>query len=81
MAADGIHAEASAWPAATSGVDARPRRRVWSPSMAREIVREAMHGLFQHRTRALLSMLGISWGIVSVVMLLAYGNGFHGALV
>ena len=22
-------------------------------------------------------MLGISWGIVSVVMLLAYGNGFH----
>ena len=27
-----------------------------------------------------LSMLGISWGIVSVVMLLAYGNGFRGAL-
>ena len=25
-------------------------------------------------------MLGISWGIVSVVMLLAYGNGFHAAL-
>ena len=24
-----------------------------------------------------LSMLGISWGIVSVVMLLAYGNGFR----
>jgi putative ABC transport system permease protein len=25
-------------------------------------------------------MLGISWGIVSVVMLLSYGNGFHRAL-
>ena len=25
-------------------------------------------------------MLGISWGIVSVVMLLAYGNGFRDAL-
>jgi len=25
-------------------------------------------------------MLGISWGIVSVVMLMAYGNGFQAAL-
>src|SRR5437763_15623832 len=25
-------------------------------------------------------MLGISWGIISVVVLLAYGNGFRGAL-
>ena len=31
-----------------------------------------------NRFRAGLSMLGISWGIVSVVMLLSYGNGFHG---
>jgi len=31
--------------------------------------------------RAGLSMLGISWGIVSVVMLLAYGNGFDAALL
>src|SRR3954469_13670999 len=45
-----------------------------------EIFREAMHGLVRNRFRAGLSMLGISWGIVSVVMLLAYGNGFHGAL-
>jgi putative ABC transport system permease protein len=46
----------------------------------REIVREAFTGLARHRTRALLSMLGISWGIVSVVMLLSYGNGFRDAL-
>ncbi|MEZ5283785.1 MAG: ABC transporter permease [Vicinamibacterales bacterium] len=46
----------------------------------REIVREALTGLARNRTRALLSMLGISQGIVSVVMLLSYGNGFRDAL-
>ncbi|MGE5245550.1 MAG: ABC transporter permease [Betaproteobacteria bacterium] len=46
----------------------------------REVVSEALHGLYQHRFRAGLSMLGISWGIISVVMLLAYGNGFGDAL-
>jgi putative ABC transport system permease protein len=49
-------------------------------TLVREIVREAMYGLSRNRFRAGLSMLGISWGIVSVVMLLAYGNGFHAAL-
>ena len=47
----------------------------------REIGREALVGLFRNRVRAGLSMLGISWGIVSVVMLLAYGNGFDEALI
>jgi putative ABC transport system permease protein len=49
-------------------------------ALLREIVREALHGISRNRFRAGLSMLGISWGIVSVVMLLAYGQGFHGAL-
>ena len=49
-------------------------------TLFREIGREAMYGLARNRFRAGLSMLGISWGIVSVVMLLSYGNGFHGAL-
>ncbi len=35
----------------------------------------------RNRVRAGLSMLGISWGIVSVVMLLAYGEGFNQALL
>ena len=48
--------------------------------MLGEIVREAAQGLSRNRFRALLSMMGISWGIVSVVMLLAYGNGFRDAL-
>src|SRR5258708_30947151 len=47
---------------------------------AKEIVREACFGLYHHRFRAALSMLGISWGIISVVVLLAYGDGFGGAL-
>jgi putative ABC transport system permease protein len=44
------------------------------------IVREAVHSLYHHRFRAAISMLGTSWGIISVVTLLAYGNGFGGAL-
>jgi putative ABC transport system permease protein len=45
-----------------------------------EIVREAIYGLYHHRFRASLSMLGISWGIIAVVVLLAYGEGFRTAL-
>ena len=62
----------------------RPARarvpRMRGLTLVREIGREALYGLARNRFRAGLSMLGISWGIVSVVMLLSYGNGFHGAL-
>src|SRR5258706_340825 len=54
--------------------------RLLSVSTLREIVREAFYGLYHHRFRAALSMLGISWGIISVVVLLAYGEGFRKAL-
>jgi putative ABC transport system permease protein len=43
-------------------------------------MREAVVGLIRNRVRAGLSMLGISWGIVSVVVLLAYGEGFNQAI-
>src|SRR6187402_1074037 len=59
-------------------VAARPRFR--GTQVLVEVCREAMYGLVRNRTRAMLAMLGISWGIVSVVMLLAYGNGFRDAL-
>jgi putative ABC transport system permease protein len=55
-------------------------RALWSWPIAREIFREALYGLYHHRFRVALSMLGISWGIVAVVMLLAYGDGFRTAL-
>jgi putative ABC transport system permease protein len=45
------------------------------------LLREALTGLLRNRVRAGLSMLGISWGIVSVVVLLAYGEGFNQALL
>ncbi len=61
-------------------VRTRSHRRVFSWLTLREILREALCGLYHHRFRAALSMLGISWGIVSVVVLLAYGNGFRAAL-
>jgi putative ABC transport system permease protein len=48
--------------------------------MLREVVREAAYSLYNHRFRVGLSMLGISWGIISVVTLLSYGNGFAAAL-
>ncbi|HXE79812.1 MAG TPA: ABC transporter permease [Vicinamibacterales bacterium] len=63
-------------PAAVSA----PVPRLRGVTLFREIVREALYGLSRNRFRAGLSMLGISWGIVSVVMLLAYGSGFHAAL-
>ena len=64
----------STFPASScAGVE---RQRAWR----REIVREAFYGLYHHRFRAALSMLGISWGIISVVVLLAYGDGFRSAL-
>ena len=55
-------------------------RGAWSAQLLGDVVREAAIGLSRNRLRAGLSMLGISWGIVSVVMLLAYGNGFQAAL-
>src|SRR5215470_11298955 len=56
-----------------------PFARSWQ--VAVDIVREATIGLLRNRVRAGLSMLGISWGIVSVVMLLAYGEGFNQAIL
>ncbi|MGE0593782.1 MAG: ABC transporter permease [Vicinamibacterales bacterium] len=54
--------------------------RRWSHLLA-EASREAWRGLVRNRIRSGLSMLGISWGIVSVVVLLAYGDGFQAALL
>jgi putative ABC transport system permease protein len=65
-----------------AGAAARKGRHARSvvPTILREVVREALYGLARNRLRAGLSMLGISWGIVSVVMLMAYGNGFQAAI-
>lgn len=44
--------------------------------MWRDILQEAYSAMRHNRRRTALTMLGMAWGIATVVMLLAYGNGF-----
>src|SRR5579871_2070682 len=44
--------------------------------MTRDILSEAYDAMRHNRRRTALTMLGMAWGIATVVMLLAYGNGF-----
>ncbi len=46
----------------------------------REILSEALFALRHNRRRSMLTMLGMAWGIATVVLLLAYGNGFGQAV-
>ena len=51
-----------------------------------EIIRQSIASLLRNRLRSGLTMLGIAWGLVTVVLLLSYGrslgkevmNGFMG---
>ena len=47
----------------------------------REVIGQAVSSLLVHRFRAALTMLGISWGIVTIVLLMAYGSGFQRAIM
>jgi putative ABC transport system permease protein len=49
--------------------------------MLKEVIIQAATAVRDHRFRAGLTMLGIAWGIVAVVILMAYGQGFRSALV
>ena len=49
--------------------------------MMGEIIEEAWIALRRNRSRSLLTMLGIVWGIVAVTLLIAYGSGFRHVLV
>ena len=49
--------------------------------LLKEVVNQAWDSLVAHRFRASLTMLGIAWGIMTVTSLMAYGNGFHNALI
>jgi len=44
--------------------------------MFRDVLQEAYAAMQHNRRRTTLTMLGMAWGIATVVMLLAYGNGF-----
>jgi len=42
---------------------------------------QAFNALKHNRRRSILTMLGMAWGIATVVLLLAYGSGFQNALM
>ena len=44
--------------------------------MLRDLLNEAYGAMQYNRRRTALTMLGMAWGIATVVMLLSYGNGF-----
>lgn len=49
--------------------------------MLGELAKQAYNALRHNRRRSLLTMLGMAWGIATVVLLLAYGSGFQNALM
>ncbi len=49
--------------------------------MLKEIFKESWTALGRNPVRSLLTMTGISWGIVAVTLLLSYGSGFRTVLL
>jgi len=49
--------------------------------MIRDLLQESYDAMRYSRRRTALTMLGMAWGIATVVMLLAYGDGFGIAIV
>jgi putative ABC transport system permease protein len=47
--------------------------------MMRDLLQESYEAMRHNRRRTALTMLGMAWGIATVVMLLAYGDGFSRA--
>src|SRR5580698_3205930 len=48
---------------------------------AKDVLSQAYGSLTHNRLRTALTMLGMAWGIATVVLLLAYGTGFSTAIV
>jgi putative ABC transport system permease protein len=49
--------------------------------LPKDVFSEAYSALRHNRRRSLITMLGMAWGIATVVLLLAYGTGFSTAIV
>jgi len=48
--------------------------------MIRDLLGQAVAAMRHDLRKTLLTMAGMSWGIATVVLLLAYGNGFGTAI-
>jgi len=49
--------------------------------MLKELILQGWQALMRNRLRSVLTMLGITWGLVSVVILLSYGQGLGGGIL
>jgi len=49
--------------------------------LAKDVLSEAYRALRQNKRRSAITMLGMAWGIATVVLLLAYGTGFSTAII
>ena len=49
--------------------------------MLNDIGKQAYGAMKHNRRRSMLTMLGMAWGIATVVLLLAYGTGFERGLM
>jgi len=49
--------------------------------LLKELIWQGWHSLNRNRLRSVLTMLGIVWGLASVVLLLAYGQGLGGSVL
>jgi putative ABC transport system permease protein len=60
----------------------RAKRSLLAPVVTsyRDLVRQAVSAMKHDLRRTLLTMAGMAWGIATVVLLLAYGNGFGHAI-
>ncbi|HEY1463180.1 MAG TPA: ABC transporter permease [Terriglobales bacterium] len=47
----------------------------------KELISQSWQALMRNRLRSTLTMLGIMWGLASVVILLAYGQGLGGSIL
>ncbi|HLH55046.1 MAG TPA: ABC transporter permease [Verrucomicrobiae bacterium] len=45
-------------------------------SLFGEILAQTLRNIWAHKLRSLLTMFGISWGIASIIFMIAIGNGF-----
>src|SRR6201995_5115468 len=48
--------------------------------MLKDILGQAWEAMLYNRRRTAITMIGMAWGIATVVLLLAYGSGFGRAI-
>lgn len=53
---------------------------MFKDGMIRDVWGQAWEAMVFHRRRTAITMVGMAWGIATVVLLLAYGNGFSRAV-